>query len=43
LKKKTPEMGILIKSNNSNELRGYTDSDWAKIFDRKRRARNKIS
>jgi hypothetical protein len=33
--KKTPGKGILMKNNNSNEICGYTDVDWAGSFDRK--------
>jgi hypothetical protein len=33
--KGTPEKGIWMKNNNSNEICGYFDADWARIFDRK--------
>jgi hypothetical protein len=33
--KGTPGKGILIKNNNSNEIYGNSDADWAKSFDRK--------
>jgi hypothetical protein len=28
-------MGIHFKNNNSNEICGYSDADWAESFDRK--------
>jgi hypothetical protein len=33
--KSTPGMGIHFKNNNSNEICGYYDADWAGSFDRK--------
>jgi hypothetical protein len=33
--KKTPGKGILMKNNNTNEICGYSDADWAGSFDRK--------
>ena len=33
--KRTPGKGILMKNNNSNDLCGYSDADWAGSFDRK--------
>jgi hypothetical protein len=33
--KGTPGKGIWMKNNNSNEICGYSDADWAVIFDRK--------
>jgi hypothetical protein len=33
--KKTPGKGILIKKNNSNDICGYTDVNWAGSFERK--------
>jgi hypothetical protein len=33
--KGTPGKGIFMKCNNSNEVCGYSDADWAESFDRK--------
>jgi hypothetical protein len=33
--KGTPGKEILMKNNNSNEVCGYSDADWAGSFDRK--------
>jgi Reverse transcriptase (RNA-dependent DNA polymerase) len=33
--KKTPRKEILMKNNNTNEICGYSDADWAGSFDRK--------
>jgi hypothetical protein len=33
--KSTPEKGIHFKNNNSNEICGYSNVDWAESFDRK--------
>jgi hypothetical protein len=33
--KGTPGKGIWMKCNNSNEVCGYSDADWARSFDRK--------
>jgi hypothetical protein len=33
--KGTPRNGIWMKNNNSNEICGYSDADWAGSFDRK--------
>jgi hypothetical protein len=33
--KKSPRKGIWIKNNNSNDVCGYSDADWAGSFDRK--------
>jgi hypothetical protein len=33
--KGTPGKGIWMKNNNSNEICGYSDADWAESFDRK--------
>jgi hypothetical protein len=33
--KSTAGMGIHFKNNNSNEIYGYSDADWAESFDRK--------
>jgi hypothetical protein len=33
--KRTPGKEIFMKNNNSNEIYGYTDADWAESFDRK--------
>jgi hypothetical protein len=33
--KGTPGKGIWMKNNNSNEICGYSDADWAGSFDRK--------
>jgi hypothetical protein len=33
--KRTLGKGIFMKNNNSNEIYGYTDADWAESFDRK--------
>jgi hypothetical protein len=32
---KTPRKGILMKKNNSNDICGYTDTDWVRSLDRK--------
>jgi hypothetical protein len=33
--KKSPEKDISMKNNNSNDICGYSDADWAGSFDRK--------
>jgi hypothetical protein len=33
--KRIPEKGILMKNNNTNEICVYSDTDWARSFDRK--------
>jgi muramoyltetrapeptide carboxypeptidase LdcA involved in peptidoglycan recycling len=33
--KGSPGKGILMKRNNTNDICGYSDADWAESFDRK--------
>jgi hypothetical protein len=33
--KGSPGKGILMKRNNTNDICGYFDADWARSFDRK--------
>jgi hypothetical protein len=33
--KGTPEKGVYMKNNDSNEICGNSDADWAESFDRK--------
>jgi hypothetical protein len=33
--KRTSGKGILMRKNNSNDIYGYIDTDWAESFDRK--------